>query len=166
MPNSTKCLLPMLQLHLSEDIESLRGLHQGAPLSMFLFNIFIDELLQLLQEFSPGVKFLGLRLNAMAYTDDITILATCKNDLQALFDIAYEYSRKWKFQFNPQKCVTLSFGKLNRYEKLTKIKMGPHLIKTSTCENYLGIPLASDNESLRRIVCAMPPRVWVQNHAP
>ena len=105
----------LIEGHLSDDIVSLRGLHQGAPCSMFLFAIFIDELLRKIQDFSPGVKFHGCVINAMAFADDIAVITTCKNDLQALFDISYHYSKTWSFEFNPKKCVTLCFGKLCTY---------------------------------------------------
>ena len=80
----------------SEDIDIRWGIHQGAPCSMYIFMIFINGLLKQLQESIPGIKKANKRINCIAYADDITLLASCKADLQLLVDLAHQYSRKWQ----------------------------------------------------------------------
>ena len=125
----------------SDDIQVLRGLHQGAPCSMFLFMVLINELLQILQEIYPGLKLVGEVINCAAFADDIAILATCKTDLQMLIDIAYRYSVRWRFAFSPTKCVTLVFGKDRQRDM--KLRLGNHTLKEVTGEKHLGSILAT-----------------------
>lgn len=125
----------------SNDIKALRGIHQGAPCSMFFFALFLNELLRKLQELYVCNTLCGITLNCIAYADDITLLARCKTDLQTLFDIAYEYSVKWHFRFNPEKCITLVFGKDR--QKDMNITLGGYKIKESKSEPHLGGVLAT-----------------------
>ena len=87
----------------SEDIKALRGIHQGAPCSMYFFVLFLNDLLVELQKCYPGIKIVNETVNCVAFADDIALLASCETDLQFLVDIAFRYSRKWRFTFNPQK---------------------------------------------------------------
>ena len=71
-------------------------------------------------------------------------------DLQCLFELSYRYSKDWQFEFNPKKCVTLSFSK--KAEKAIGIKLGPHVLVNSNCETYLGTPLATDANAERNFI--------------
>ena len=139
-----------LQNELSEDILIERGLHQGAPCSMFLFTIFINGLLNDLQAFYPCIKLCSQVVNCMAFADDITILASCKVDLQDMINIAYRYSCRWRFEFNPVKCIVLTFSKTGKQS--ISVKMGPHKLKSSKCESLLGLPLATTKASERSFI--------------
>ena len=125
----------------SSDIDALRGIHQGAPCSMFAFVLLLNDLLTDIQNFQPGVKLCGETLNCIAFADDITIMASCKVDLQYLIDIAHKYSIKWHFSFNPTKCVVLIYGKDDM--KNMDIMLGAHKLKISNSEPHLGNVLAT-----------------------
>ena len=129
-----------VQNQLSEDIYIERGLHQGAPCSMLFFAIFINDLLDELQSFYPCIKICNKVINCFAFADDITIMASCKVDLQEMIDISYRYSCKWRFQFNPTKCIVLTIGR----KQSISVKMGPHRLNTSQCESLLGVSLATN----------------------
>ena len=70
-------------------------------------------------------------------------MASCENDLQMLFDIAYHYSKKWRFHFNPIKCVVVVFGKGND----TKIKLGKVQVSVKQCDKHLGVALRTTKAS-------------------
>ena len=91
----------------SESIKTERGIHQGAPCSMFLFTLFLNDLLREMQDMKLGHKLCGLNLNCVAFADDISLVASCKADLQLLVDTAYRYSKNWRFNFSPKKCVVI-----------------------------------------------------------
>ena len=134
----------------SGDIRALRGIHQGAPCSMWFFALFLNDLLQSLQSFYPGIKLCGLTVNCVAFADDITLMASCKTDLQSLFDIAHRYSVKWHFEFNPTKCVAMVFGRdlQNRMD----MKLGGHVLKMSDNEPHLGNVLATSSMQERAFI--------------
>ncbi len=52
--------------------------------------------------------------------------------------IAYKYSRKWKFRFNPPKCMVLTFGNTSEKES---IKVGDVVVKAVTKCTNLGTPM-------------------------
>ncbi len=79
---------------LSETLLALQGVHQGAPCSMFNYEIFNNELLELLQVCKPANKLCNIVITTMTYADDVTIIAQSKATLQSMFNIADNYSRK------------------------------------------------------------------------
>ncbi len=56
--------------------------------------------------------------------------------------IAYKYSRKWKFRFNPPKCIVLTFG--NTIDK-ESIKLGDIVLKEVTKSMNLGTPMYTES---------------------
>jgi len=67
---------------LSEIFILEKGLCQGCPISLILFDIFINDILQGFEEFSvkiPGVK--GHKLCGLMFTNDIVVLAPDKSKL-------------------------------------------------------------------------------------
>ena len=127
---------------LSEAFLALQGIHQGAPCSMFNYEIFNNELLELLQECKPTNKVCNIVMNTMAYADDVTIMAQTKVTLQTLFNIADNYSRKWQFEYNPNKCKVLVYGKDNNPE--IDLYLGNHKLAEVNKETHLGVVLATD----------------------
>ena len=68
------------------------GLRQGCPLSATLFGLFIDGLHHYLEIAVPTarIQILQMRLRELVYADDICLLASTPEQLQALIDaLAY-----------------------------------------------------------------------------
>ena len=63
----------------------------------------------MLRRTRKGVK-IGLDIiNSLLFADDITLVASSKEELQFLLNLVFIYSRKWGFDFNPEKCKVLVF---------------------------------------------------------
>ncbi|KAL3147747.1 hypothetical protein ABBQ32_14172 [Trebouxia sp. C0010 RCD-2024] len=64
------------------------GLRQGCPLSATLFGLFIDGLHHYLETVVPGagIQIQHMRLRELAYADDICLMASSPEQLQALID--------------------------------------------------------------------------------
>ena len=60
--------------------------------------------------------------------DDLSLIALCKNDLEEMINICYDYSRKWRYTLNPTKTVVTVFGESS--SRFSKMK--------SKCEWFLG----------------------------
>ena len=139
-----------IKLHggMSEAFEVLQGLHQGAPFSMDGYCIYDNALIDELQQSVYGLKVIDYDINCAAYADDITIVARCGNDLQYLFDIAYKFSMKWRFEYNPKKCAILIIGKNNIPGNCdNKIKLGNTVINVSDSETHLGVGLVTSKQN-------------------
>ena len=122
----------------SEEFEVLQGLHQGAPFSMAGYCIYNNDLIGEIQQRLYGIKIIDNIINCVAYADDLTVMAKCKNDLQLMFDIAYRFSKKWRFEYNPKKCAVMLFGN-TRTEG--DIHLGDNIIKETKTEIHLGTGL-------------------------
>ena len=96
---------------------------------MDMYCMYDSALLDRLQQSIIGIKVTDHRINCAAFADDVTLVAACKHDLQLLFDIAYQYSLKLRFKFNPKKCGVLIFGRGNLSN--TIIKLGGHTVTVS-----------------------------------
>ena len=106
-----------------------------------LFQIFFDDLLIALEKSAYGIKVHGVNVTCPSYADDVTIVSGSRNGLQKMLEIAYEYSCKWKFKFNPEKCVTLTFNSGKRKSQV--VKMGEKDLKEVESTNYLGTILST-----------------------
>ena len=58
-----------------------KGVLQGSPLSLYLFNIFVDGLLEDLNDSATNVP------RSVFYADDGTLLASSSSEIQRLLDI-------------------------------------------------------------------------------
>ena len=94
----------------------------------------------------------NIRISLLYFADDIVLLADTKEDLEAMLQLVYEYSLKWRLKFNYDKCNVVVFQKVPRnnisYGQCAgkcscdgHFSFGPHLIKEVLFYKYLGIEL-------------------------
>ena len=79
------------------------GVKQGGALSSFLFNFFLDDLLNRLLSLEIGALVGEVNTSDLAYCDDILLLASNEGQMQRLVDCCAEYAVRWKLSFNPLK---------------------------------------------------------------
>ena len=79
-----------------------RGVLQGSPLSPALFNLFIDDLLWVLNATATGLP------HCLFYADDGVILTTSIADAQRLLDVAAAWVGQALLDFNVKKCAVIS----------------------------------------------------------
>ena len=92
---------------LSETIRALQGVKQGDPLSGILFNLVIDWALSALDPLL-GFKLDDLRVNHMAFADDVILLSETKAGLQRQIDSFTNHLAKSGLKVNAKKCSSLS----------------------------------------------------------
>jgi len=95
----------------SDDFVVTRGTRQGGIISPALFNVFIDGLLDELQQSGIGVRLGTCVYNSVAYADDITLFSSTIPGLQRLINRCYEYSQEWLFRYGIKKTKCLTIGK-------------------------------------------------------
>jgi hypothetical protein len=86
--------------------EEIVGVREGCVLSPLLFAVFIAGLPDEIESQVKGVIVL-------LFADDVIIIAETREGLQKALDIAYGYSRRWRFAFNVgvEKSAVLVVGK-------------------------------------------------------
>ena len=117
-----------------------KGVKQGDPLSPTLFNLYINDLFQDLEENKVGTVTLNDSdsINALMYADDLILLSTSKKGLQNSIDILEKYSKRWKLEANLKKTKCLTFSKGNIKEKAQFIIYGNKILNCNEYK-YLGI---------------------------
>ena len=87
-----------------------RGVKQGGVLSPFLFNFFINDLIELCYNSGLGAHIGNILMNIIGFCDDITLLSPCFKEMQLLLNICENYGFKWSIDFNTSKCLFIVFG--------------------------------------------------------
>ena len=114
-----------------------RGTRQGSVLSPYLFNIFINQLLEVLSSNDKGIEIGGVLYNSFAYADDVTIMCPSITGLQQLINICQNYSRRWRFNFNKEKSNCMIIGKCPFINE-PKWYMDGHLLQNVQSLEILG----------------------------
>ena len=127
-----------------------RGVHQGAPLSMTLYEIYINELLQELKACPFGLCLMGLNVNCPSYADDISTGTLSKTGLNQILRIANDYQRKWRYAFSPEKCIYMVWG-TDTMPNLS-VKLGNSELQKVESTKHMGIMLTSVKNT-KGIIC-------------
>ena len=100
---------------LSQPWKMTNGVRQGGILSPFLFQIYIDGLIDRVVSSRIGCRLGYYMSNIIAYADDIVVLAPSVTALQYLIDLCFQESCGLKLNFNRSKsiCIRFSFNSIS-----------------------------------------------------
>ena len=124
-----------------------KGVRQGCPLSPILFNIYVNDIFETINNDNDSDIFLDEKenkINMLMYADDLIILSDSKAGLQKQLDKLENYCSKWKLKINNKKTKVIIF---NRGNKLINTEF---YLKQSKLENvkefkYLGLKISAKN---------------------
>ena len=94
----------------SQQFTVSNGVRQGAVLSPILYSIYVDGLLKKLTDSGVGCYIGKVFLGALAYADDLTILAPSAEACRKLLKICELYAIEHDISFNPNKSQLIIFG--------------------------------------------------------
>ena len=92
---------------LSKGFYVKNGVRQGGILSPYLFNIYLDDLSNILKKQYAGCKIANQIINHLLYADDLVLMCPSYRGLQDLLDICGEYAKEHDIKFNTKKSVVL-----------------------------------------------------------
>lgn len=123
-----------------------KGVLQGDPISPLLFNAVMDRAIKVLPP-EVGYKINGLNFNCIAYADDIILVASTKEGLQALIDALTNCLASFGLMTNHEKSSTVSLVPSGRQKKIkviseSQFKVGNQYLKAVgilDAWKYLGI---------------------------
>lgn len=119
----------------------LQGTRQGGVLSPFLYLLYINELLWILEKSDLGFCFRNINCSNLTVADDMLIASFSKVGLDKMINLCYEYACKWRFQYQASKCSVIVFNESkNSYENSMRVwKLGTEDILESYLYKHLGI---------------------------
>ena len=104
----------------SEVFSTKIGVKQGGPLSPKLFSIYMDELINEIEELKCGMDLYGHDIDILMYADDILLISNTRKNLQKMLKVTENYGKKYEIKFNPEKTTYMVFGE-NKIEKITSL---------------------------------------------
>jgi hypothetical protein len=129
--------------NLGNPIPVERGTRQGGLSSPFLFNLFYEDLIEMLRTEKCGVTNDGDTYNVFCYAADILLSSTTPSGLQSLIDLAVNYIAKHGLRFNPSKTTCMIYGS-NPFYKQPEWYIEGSRLKLVDKMSYLGAGLAKD----------------------
>ena len=94
---------------LSKQFSVMNGVKQGGVLLPILFAVYTDGFLERLKNTGVGCHLGSRFVGALAYGDNITLLAPCKSALSILIKVCENYAAEYDIMFNGDKSKLLFF---------------------------------------------------------
>ena len=123
----------------------------GRPLSMVLYLIFINDLLNELCASNLGITILNMKCGSPAHADDVALVALYPTCLNGMLDICLTYSRKWRYDFNEDKTVYVKWGKNS--ESHSRIVFGDRVLEPQSKCKHMGVLLCNENKIATEEIC-------------
>ena len=144
----------------SGSFEMSNGVKQGAILSPFLFNIYLEPLIDKIIKSSVGCHIGNKPVNIMSYADDLVVLTPTMNSLKKLVSILEDFSSDFNISFNPSKSFIMFYSNfmdtpnvdvIMNGEKINFVSEGVHLgfNLTNKKDNFFNITSAINDMYIR-----------------
>ena len=107
-----------LELHMEQQFQIGKGVHQGCILSPCLFNLYVEYIMRStgLEEAQAGIKIAGRNIKNLRYADDTTLMAESEEELKSLLMKVKEESEKVGLKLNIQKTKIMASGLTTSWE--------------------------------------------------
>ena len=129
---------------LSSKFQVTNGVRQGGVLFPLLFNVYVNELSELLNKSGIGGNMGGTIINHMLYADDICIVSLSSSGLQQLLNICHDYCELHDLTFNAKKSMCMYFSiDMNKHCGLPVIYLGNSVCQFVKEVKYLGVMIHS-----------------------
>ena len=139
----------------SEWYNMLCGIHQGGFLSSTKYIAFINPLVDKLELSDLCCKVGTIRASPVSYADDLATACISKRRLDYVLEMVYEYSRKWRFDFNSGKSAIMVYGEKGRDNTRNAsnrvFKLGKGRIKERDEYDHVGVKACLNSEGNSRI---------------
>ena len=127
------------------------GVKQGGVLSPVLFAVYIDVLLGQLSKLGIGCHIGHKFTGAIAYADDIALLAPSLSALKYMINICQQFSERFDVLFNQSKSKLIVFG-----ENVHELPRDLMPLERTSCDLHLGnlVGPSTDNDVMTTAISA------------
>ena len=142
---SSKFAIKTSHNRMSGAIPSHSGVLQDCQLSPLLFIIFINDIIEFLQDedcCAPLVA--GQPIHALLFADDVVLCSQTIDGLQHLLDRLKSYCAKWNLEVNKEKTKIVVFKKGTKAAKAERWNYSQYNLETVREFKYLGITFSSN----------------------
>ncbi|CAB1098704.1 unnamed protein product [Ectocarpus sp. CCAP 1310/34] len=136
----------MLDGELSKFFDIEQGVPQGCTLSPTLFQVFINDLLEVVEAVRKGVKVgdTETSVSGMLFADDFVGMSDTPEGLQLQIDAAKKFTDKWRLSANVQKSAVMVCNENKEEPVEHRWKWGIEEIAVVDQYTYLGVEIAKD----------------------
>ena len=142
---SKSCSIIEWNGHYSQNVRYLSGVRQGGILSPLLFTIFVDIVLQTLDQSMLGCYINFECKNSFMYADDIILLANTVTDLQLLLNLCGDIFSKLDLPINVSKSHCLRIGPRYKHE-CASLSLNSSTLEWAYSTKFLGITICSGSK--------------------
>ena len=150
--NKTQCAIKVNNC-ITNFFDYSKGVRQGCPLSPILFNLYVNDLFDIINKNTSTDVYLNNenKINALMYADDLVLISETKEGLQSHIDKMHEYCQKWKLSINIKKTKTVVFNRGNNLIKAC-FYVGGSAIENVKTFKYLGFTISAKNCSFKNTI--------------
>jgi hypothetical protein len=140
-----------------------RGVRQGCSLSPYLFNLFVEEIIDKYKRNSKGISINGKKIHCIRFADDIALVSESEKDMQRSLTTLTKILQEYQMKINANKTKTMVVTKAKEIP-LVKLEIENNLIEQVQQFKYLGSTITSDGRCLIEIRqrIAMAKRAFMQ----
>ena len=131
------------QTYKSEWFPVLQGTREDGVLSPFLYLIYDNDLLWELDNSRLGLYIYNINCGNPAAADDKLLLSLSKLGIDIMLNICKNHSGKWRYEFQPPKCIVVVFNESPLDYRISNIVcfMGDARLAEDMQYKHLGILL-------------------------
>ena len=123
---------------LSNPFEVTTGLRQGCVLSLLLFSLYINGVVEKLREAKVGVRCGEEQVPALLFADDMVILAEGEEELRRGLGVLEEWCSEWAMKVNADKCGVMHLRRNGVKRTTSLFSVGGERVKVVKSYKYLG----------------------------
>jgi len=135
-----------------EEVKINRGVRQGCTLSPIIFNAYIQEAVDIINENAKlGIKINGQKISMLRFADDIALIAESKEDLAQLINAMDKtFEKELELRINMKKIRLMVCERENNTK--IQIKIRNQTIEQVDEFTYLGSTISKDGRNRSEII--------------